>query len=237
MKIKPIKAIVWDLDGTIIHFKIDFIRARRAAIKILKKYGISKSNLTIKKSIFENVSTSRDIFKSMGYNTQKIENIIKKINGEVSNIEREAAKIATMINGIDQVLEFASKMNLAQAIYTLNKSENAKISLEKVKLSHYFNFIVGRDNVKNPKPHPDHLLYICEKVKVSPSEILVIGDNSRDIEGALNIGARSIAIQTKISRMTNLEIFQKADEIIKEDEIPSKLIDAIKKFMIYRKKD
>jgi len=232
MKIKPIKAVIWDLDGTIIHFKIDFIRARRAAVKILKKYGISKSNLTIEKTIFENVSTSRDIFKSMGYNTQKIENIIKKINGEVSKIELEAAKMATMINGIDQVLEFVHKKNLAQAIYTLNTSKNAKISLEKVNLSHYFDVIVGRDNVKNSKPHPDHLLHICENLKVSPSEILVIGDNHRDIEGALNINARSIAIQSKISRMTNLEIFQKADKIIKENEIPTKLIDAIRKFMI-----
>lgn len=232
MTIKPIKAIIWDLDGTIIHFKIDFIRARRAAIKILKKYGISKNNLTIKKTIFENISTSRDIFKSMGYSTQKIKKIVKKINGEVSKIELEAAKIATMINGIDQVLEFASKKNLAQAIYTLNRSENAKISLDKVNLSHFFDLIAGRDNVENLKPHPDHLLYICKNLKVSPSEILVIGDNSRDIEGALNIGARSIAIQTKISRMTNLEIFQKADKIIKEDEIPLKLIELIKEFMI-----
>ena len=227
----PIKAIIWDLDGTIIHFKIDFLRARRVAIKILKKYGISKNNLTIKKSIFENVKTSTDIFKSMGYNPQKIEKIIKKINGEVSKIELEAAKIATMINGIDQVLEFARKKNLAQAIYTLNSSKNAKISLDKVKLSHYFDFIIGRDNVKNPKPHPDHLLYLCEKLKVKTSEILVIGDNSRDIEGALNVKARSIAIQTKISRITNIETLKKADKIIKEEEIPLKLIEAIKEFL------
>jgi len=50
-----IKALIWDLDGTIIHFKIDYIRCRRITIKILKKHGIPKSNLTIKKNIFENV--------------------------------------------------------------------------------------------------------------------------------------------------------------------------------------
>jgi len=136
-----------------------------------------------------------------------------------------------MINGIDQVLEFGRKKNLAQAIYTLNNSKNAKISLNKVNLIHYFNFIAGRDNVKNPKPHPDHLLYICEKLGVDTSEILVIGDNARDIEGALSVNAHSIALQTKISRMTNMEIFKKANKIIKEDEIPLKLIDAIKEFL------
>ncbi len=227
---KPIKALIWDLDGTIIHFKIDFIRARRAAIKILKKHGI-KRNITIKKSIFENINTSKDIFKSMGYSPQKIEKILEKINDEVIRIEREAAEIATIINGIDRVLEFAKEKNLIQAIYTLNSSRNAKISLDKVNLLHYFDFIAGRDNVKNPKPHPDHIFYICKSLNVNTSEILVIGDNARDIEGALNVKARSIGIQTKISRMTNMDTFQKADKIIKEDEIPLKLTDAIKEFL------
>ena len=110
----PIKAIIWDLDGTIIHFKIDFLRARRVAIKILKKYGISKNNLTIKKSIFENVKTSTDIFKSMGYYPQKIEKIIKKINGEVSKIELEAAKIAT-IREIPVIMMFCALMTVRRS--------------------------------------------------------------------------------------------------------------------------
>jgi len=227
----PVKAIIWDLDGTIIHFKIDYIRARRSAIKILKKHGIPKINLTIKKSIFENVGTAKDIFKSMGFNNEKIDNILKKIDREVDNIEREAAKIATMINGIDQVLAFAKRKSLKQAIYTLNTSQNARISLEKVNLLKYFDIIVGRDNVDNPKPHPDHLIFICDKINVDPSEILVIGDTSRDIEGALNAGARSVAIHTKISRITNMEIFRKANKIINEYEIPSALIEAIKEFL------
>ena len=220
----PVKAIIWDLDGTLIYFKIDYIKARRSAIKILKEHGISKNNLTIKKSIFENVGTARDIFKSMGFSFQKIEKILKKIDSEVDRIELEAAKIATMMDGIDQVLKFAKNNNLKQAIYTLNTSRNARVSLEKVGLLKYFEVIAGRDNIDNPKPHPDHLLYLCEKLNVEPSEIVVIGDTSRDIEGALNIGARSIAIETKISRITNLEIFKQANKIINENEIPIKLI-------------
>ena len=228
---KSIKALIWDLDGTLIHFKIDYIRARRTAIKILKMHGIHKSNLSIKKSIFDNVRTAKDIFKSMGFNTNKIDNILKKIDKEVDNIEREAAKIATMITGIDQVLDFAKKKKLKQAIYTLNTNQNARISLNKVNLLKYFEIITGRDNVDNPKPHPDHLIFICDKINVDPSKILVIGDTSRDIEGALNVGARSVAIQTKISAITNMEIFKRANKIIEENEIPGALIEAIKEFL------
>ena len=36
-KRKSIKAIIWDLDGTLIYFNIDFPKARHEAIQILKK--------------------------------------------------------------------------------------------------------------------------------------------------------------------------------------------------------
>jgi phosphoglycolate phosphatase-like HAD superfamily hydrolase len=90
----------------------------------------------------------------------------------------------------------------------------------------YFEIIIGRDNVINPKPHPDHLLEICDKLGVNPSEIMVIGDNYRDIEGALNVGAYSIGVDTKLVEVKTL---QKADTVVKETDIPLKLIEVIEK--------
>ncbi|MFX1462504.1 MAG: hypothetical protein ACFFBF_05585 [Promethearchaeota archaeon] len=60
---QPIKAIVWDLDGTLIHFKIDYLRARKTAIEILRKYGVPKNLLTIKISILENMQSARELIK------------------------------------------------------------------------------------------------------------------------------------------------------------------------------
>ena len=62
-----------------------------------------------------------------------------------------------------------------------------RISLKKVKLADYFSIIVGRDNATNLKPHPDHLIHICKQLNVKTDEILVIGDNIRDIEAAINV--------------------------------------------------
>ncbi|MHA1234729.1 MAG: hypothetical protein ACTSQL_06545 [Promethearchaeota archaeon] len=39
MNEKPIKAIIWDLDGTLIHFKINSVKARRKAIRVLDTKG------------------------------------------------------------------------------------------------------------------------------------------------------------------------------------------------------
>ena len=231
---KKIKAIAWDLDGTLVYFKIDFLKARRTAIKILKNYGIPKQYLSIKKSILDNIHKSKKIFNHLGYSSQKIEKILKEVDDEVIKIEHEAALNAIEVNGIKKVLEFAKKNNLKQAIYTYNTNKNAKISLETVDLLEFFDAIVGRDDVKNPKPHPDHLMTICQKLGVNPSEIIVIGDTYRDIKGAQNGGAFSIAIETNVLSIlssSNLEIFYGANKVIKEQENPYKLIEAIEEFL------
>jgi phosphoglycolate phosphatase-like HAD superfamily hydrolase len=88
--------------------------------------------------------------------------------------------------------------------------------------------IAGRDDVSNPKPHPDHMLSICNKLGIKPPESLVIGDTHRDIEGAFNVGARSIAIRNKFFKAEMLQI---ADKVVDESEIPSKLIKAIEELL------
>ena len=84
--------------------------------------------------------------------------------------------------------------------------------------------------MENVKPHPDHLLSICKFLEVNPQEIVVIGDTHRDIRGAKEVNALSIAVKTKISHLTdssNIEYFYKAERVIEENEIPAKLIEAL----------
>jgi phosphoglycolate phosphatase len=97
-----------------------------------------------------------------------------------------------------------------------------------VNLLHYFDVIIGRDNIKNLKPHPDHLIQICNYLNVKTDEILVIGDNIRDIEAAINVGAFSIGVLTNLS---NFKALQKANIIVRENEIPQKLIEEIGKLL------
>ena len=219
-----IKAVIWDLDGTLIDFKIDFIRARKEANIILKKHGIPDEILSLERGIVDTFKIAKEQFISKGKTEGQIQSIINEIDQKVVEIEREAALNASMIYGIDQVLDFIKKKRLKQAIYTYNHSENAKLSLKKVNLLFYFDIIAGRDSIDNPKPHPDHINHICSQLNAKSNQVVVIGDHYRDIKGALNVGAHSIAIHSKLADIEKLKI---ADIIIEEKDIPSKLIQAI----------
>lgn len=226
-----IKAIIWDLDGTLIYFNINFVRARRAAIKILKRNGVPKPLLSVEFSILDNVAKAREYFKTQRHSEQIVSKIIKEVDDTITKVEYKAAQKAQMVHGIDQVLEYAQAKQLKQAIFTFNTNHNAEVSLNTVNLRHFFEIIVGRDNVNNLKPHPEHLTYICNHLKIKPSEALVIGDSSRDIEAAINVGAYSVALDTKKPNFFGGEFIKKADIIIELNEIPSKIIEIIEKLL------
>ncbi|MHA1804270.1 MAG: HAD family hydrolase [Promethearchaeota archaeon] len=228
---KPIKAIVWDLDGTLIHFKIDFLRARRNAIELLKKSGVPREILTVKFSILDNIREARLFFEKTKREPEEVSKILKEVDEAVQEVEREAALQAKVIDGMQEVLKFAKAHHLRQAIYTYNTQKNAELSLQIANIIDFFDLIIGRDNVNNPKPHPDHLNLICERLGVSPQEVVVIGDSDRDIQGALELGAHSILILTKISKNWSKDMIDKADFMIQETELPSKLIEAIKSLL------
>jgi HAD superfamily hydrolase (TIGR01549 family) len=228
---KKIKAIIWDLDGTLIDFKINSIGARRKAIKILRKYGIPRSELTIQESILENVKTSRNLFKKQGVQSNKVQEIIREVNNAVVEVEHKAALNATLTKGMNEVLEYCKKNEIKQAVFTYNTHSNALLSLETAQIASYFEVIIGRDEINNLKPHPDHIKRICELLNVGFDEILIIGDTNTDIEAALNIGAYSIALNTKIPEFIKRNAFEKANKVIDVKDIPNALIKAIQEFM------
>jgi len=232
MKAKPIKAIIWDLDGTLIDFRINSMKARRKAIKILRNYGIPKEKLSSKTPLLEVVKISKEIFTESGLSADKIKGIIKEVNNAVILVEHEAAIKATLTEGIIEVLEFAEKKSLKQAIFTYNTHKNARTSLETVGINHYFDVVAGRDDIKNLKPHPDHLKYICERMDVNLDEIVIIGDTGRDIEAALLTESRSIALNTKIPNFIKREMFKEADRIIELNEIPDEIIKTLEEFLL-----
>ena len=231
MNKKPIRAIVWDLDGTLIHFKINSIKARRNAIKILRNHRVPKKELSIDMPILEAIKNSKQFFIEFGYSPEKIKKISEEVNKAIIEVEHEAAIKATLIEGIAEVLEFAHKKNLIQAIFTYNTHNNARTSLKTAGITHYFDVIAGRDDIKNLKPHPDHLRYVCGKINVQLDEIVIIGDTGRDIEAALLTSSKSIALNTKIPSFIKRDAFEKADKIIQPDEIPHELIKTLEDFL------
>ncbi|HOY77645.1 MAG TPA: phosphoglycolate phosphatase [Hyphomonadaceae bacterium] len=61
--------------------------------------------------------------------------------------------------------------------------------LEAVGLSKYFAAVIGADQLRNRKPHPDHYLFAIRSARGTPARSLMIGDSANDVQSAKAAGA------------------------------------------------
>lgn len=66
--------------------------------------------------------------------------------------------------------------------------------LESLDIARYFDVVIGGDDVKNKKPHPEPLLLVAERLGLAPSELLFVGDSRNDIQAAQAAGCCSVGL-------------------------------------------
>ena len=66
--------------------------------------------------------------------------------------------------------------------------------LASLDIAKYFTVVIGGDDVKNKKPHPEPLLLVAEKLGLAPGELLFVGDSRNDIQAAKAAGCSSIGL-------------------------------------------
>ncbi len=73
--------------------------------------------------------------------------------------------------------------------------ETLHLMLKSAHLFDFFDLIIGNDEVKNPKPHPETYLCAFEKLGVKPHECLIIEDAPPGIASAKASGAFVVEVR------------------------------------------
>lgn len=72
----------------------------------------------------------------------------------------------------------------------------ASLSVEKFGLSHLFDTVVGLEDVKQAKPHPESLLLALDRVGVGAAQAVYVGDTDIDMKTAVAAEVRGIGVTT-----------------------------------------
>ena len=128
-------------------------------------------------------------------------NLILKWGGKVENDEEVKTAYADKKN--EWYLEYIAHMTPEETLEGVEKflislqkegikiglgsaSKNARMILDRIKLTHYFDVIIDGNSTKNSKPHPEVFLLGAEQLGVSPQNTIVFEDAEKGIEAALN---------------------------------------------------
>jgi phosphoglycolate phosphatase len=92
--------------------------------------------------------------------------------------------------GISHLLEHLHGHDITMALLTNKPLDQTKTILETFEFSKYFRWSAGGDGPWPRKPAPDGLRYLMRQASVGPSETVMIGDSSVDLQTARNAGVR-----------------------------------------------
>ena len=80
--------------------------------------------------------------------------------------------------------------------------------LKNFKIWNYFNTIIGRQEVTNPKPHPEPIFKACEALKITPNcDVFIIGDTKLDLIAANDANISSVGVLCGYGKREELEAF------------------------------
>ena len=77
---------------------------------------------------------------------------------------------------------------------TTKTAEYSREMLEYMGVMHYFDVLIGREDVTHPKPHPEPVLKAVSKLKADKNRCWMIGDTPMDLAAAKAADIASVAV-------------------------------------------
>lgn len=194
-----IKAVVFDLDGTIASFNIDYKAVRAEVRSYLIKKGLPASVLSINESIFEMLKKTEIFLKNNGKSEKTFGEIRKKVLEIAEKYELDAAKTTSLLSGVLETLKTLKKLGLTLGLCTINGERSTNYILKRFKITDFFDAVTPRDNVKYVKPNVEHLEATLKTLEANPEETMVVGDGVSDMKCAREMKTIAVGLPTGVS--------------------------------------
>ena len=130
------------------------------------------------------------------------------------NYERRLTQATTIFDGVPQLLDQLVQQQLHWGVVT-NKSKRFTEPLtQQMPLFATAGAIISGDTTPHSKPHPEPLLEAARRIGVEPQACVYVGDDERDIQAGKAAGMRTVAaVYGYLGEMQSVAHWQ-ADEVI-----------------------
>jgi phosphoglycolate phosphatase len=202
------KIILFDLDGTIIDSTEAIVET---FFYVFSKKGFEKqiADYEIKRLIGYPLDI---MFANLGVEQQYVDEYVNEY--KLRYREVSCAKTVLIENALKS-LEFASKFARLGVVTTKTALYSHPL-LEHLNVGHYFECLIGREHVINPKPHPEPIYKAIESMKldINKHDIYMIGDTKLDLIASGNAGIKGIGVLSGYGTKEELSLY--SDKVFKD---------------------
>jgi phosphoglycolate phosphatase len=105
-----------------------------------------------------------------------------------------------------QAVEIASEF-ATLGIVTTKTGVYSKELMEHFDLMKYFEVLIGREDVQNPKPDAEPILKAIEALNTNEKEVWMIGDTKLDLISAKNASINAIGVLSGYDNLQTLKLY------------------------------
>ncbi len=191
-----IKAVLFDLDNTLIDFMLLKRKSCEAAVNAMKESGLNVSKKKTLEVLFE-------LYDRYGIEYKKIfQELLKKLTGRIDYRIVAEGVVAYRRVKMSYVKAYPNtrasllklrEMGVKLAIVSDAPSVNAWIRLVEMGMQDFFDVVITFHDTGKAKPSPLPFRLALKKLKVRPEECLFVGDYvNKDIKGANALGMKTV---------------------------------------------
>jgi phosphoglycolate phosphatase len=188
MKKTIFKAILFDLDGTLLDTLKDLANSMNAVLSELgmATFPVDDYRYFVGKGLRELI---RCVLPEEKINDQTIDKLLASMKIEYAKRWAENTKPYA---GIPELLDELQKHVFPMAILSNKADEFTKIMVEKLLPDWKFQIVRGLENNMPPKPDPASALDIAHELKIKTREFIYLGDTDIDMQTANAAGMYAV---------------------------------------------
>jgi phosphoglycolate phosphatase len=215
------KAIMFDLDDTLVVSTIGFMKFRRRLLSYIKDKVTDMSNYSTRDTTVTMIARFEEEMEKKGVDKRTISSYLDDIDAFLNEIELENIDKTISVPGAKELLKSLKEKNVKVGILTRGSPEYAKRALQIAGLDRFVDAMVARDRRSGirPKPSPESAFALAERLGVPIEDAIMVGDYSIDFVCARDTGIRFYGIASDIESRKSLseagckEILSSLDEL------------------------
>ena len=132
------------------------------------------------------------MYKELGVDEKRVWDFVDAYKNRYKIISKEQT---TLLENAYEAVELASKIARVSVVTTKTRMYTMPL-LEHFNISKFFEIVTGRENVQNPKPHPEPILITLEQMNYNNNldTVWMIGDTKLDLIAAKQANINSIGV-------------------------------------------
>ena len=172
--------VLFDLDGTLLDSIPLIVESMRYALSLHFEYAPNDETLVsgIGTPLDEQLKHHGHVHLGRPLTAQELTD--SRSSYLMHNRKHHDARTETF-PGVLEALNRLKDMSVRMGIVTSKPQATALRGLKLCKIDHFFEFVIGYDDVVNPKPHPEPVLKAASLLSAEPTECLFVGDSPHDI--------------------------------------------------------